>query len=331
MKRALSLTIGILLIAVAAGCGSDGDAAGGSSRTFISIGTAPQGGTFFVIGSAIGEVLNANAGDTGWQVTAESTKGSQENIRRLDRGELDIALANSAITYFASRGEEGWEKAYPMRTMMTLAKNVALFITPESSAVRTIQDLRGKRVVVGPAGAGFEFFIRPLLAAHGVTYDDFSELHDTQGGSVNLLADGSAAAALLGGGVPTPSITQASASQKIFFVPYDAAAIESLIAQYRFFGPATIKAQTYRGQEEDFHGLDVGSMHLITTADKDEELVYRLTRTIFENAEAVVQRHGAGRAINAKNVVRDTGTEFHPGAIRFYKEIGIWPGTEATD
>ena len=67
-------------------------------------------------------------------------------------------------------------------------------------------------------------------------------------------------------------------------------------------------------------------MHLITSAAVDEDLIYELTKTIYENRDAVVQRHAAGRAINPRNVVRDTGTEFHPGAIRYYKEIGIWSG-----
>ncbi len=83
-----------------------------------------------------------------------------------------------------------------------------------------------------------------------------------------------------------------------------------------------------RGQDKAFEGLDVGSMHLITGAEVDEELVYQITRTIYENRTAVVERHAAGRAINPDNVIRDTGTEFHPGAIRYYKEIGIWPGGE---
>jgi len=71
--------------------------------------------------------------------------------------------------------------------------------------------------------------------------------------------------------------------------------------------------------------LDVGSMHLITSAGVDENLVYNVTKTLFEQRESVIEKHAAGRSINPNNVVRDTGTEFHPGAIRFYQEIGIWP------
>ena len=323
----LWLALVVTLLACSPG-GEGADTGASSGRpSFLSVGTAPPGGAFFVVGGALAEVLNLTGADNNWEVTAEATKGSQENIRRLSGGELDFALSNSAITYFAVRGTEGWDRAYNVKTVMTLAPNIAMFITPRSSRIRQIADLAGRRVVVGPAGAGFEFFIRPLLQAHGLTYDDFTPLNNTQTGAVDMLADGSAAAAFLGGAVPTASITQATTSQAIYFVPFDEAAKSAVLEQYPFFQPASIPADTYRGQSEQYDGLNVGSMHLITRGDADDDLVYRVTRSIWENREAVVERHPAGRAINANVSVRDTGTEFHPGAVRFYREIGIWPGS----
>lgn len=328
-RRALTI---LILSAAFVACGSPDSGTteprAGKTR-FLSIGTAPPGGAFFVVGGALAEVLEAHPGVSGWRVTAEATKGSQENIRRIEKGELDLALANSAISYFAVRGEGAWENPYDLRAIMTLAPNVALFVTPRGSGVEGISDLRDQRVVLGPAGAGFEYFVRPLLAAHGLTYDDFSPLYNTQVGAVDMLSDGSAAAAFLGGAVPTASITQAASGQDIHFVPFDEDAREQLIDDYLFFRPATIPAGTYRGQEEDFEGLDVGSMHLIASADLDEELAYRITKTLYEFRQEVTERHPAGKAINPKNAVRDTGTPFHPGSIRFYREIGIWPEAPA--
>ena len=293
-------------------------------RQFLSVGTAPPGGAFFVVGGAIAEVVNQNAGTLNWEVSAEATKGTQENIRRLVRGELEFALANAAISYFAVRGEGAWKKKHEINTVMTLAPNVALFITPKSSGVKKIADLKGKRVVVGPAGAGFKYFLEPILKAHGVTYEDFTPRYNTQAGSVDMLADGSAAAAFLGGAVPTASITQACASQNIFFIPFEEEAKQHLFKTYPFFNAKTILAETYRGQDEPFNGMNVGAMHLVTSASLDEETVYQFTKTLYENRAQVVERHPAGRAINPKNIVKDTGTPFHPGAIRYYKEIGIW-------
>lgn len=325
-----ALKLAVLLTAfVLAGCSGSSDT--GSGKQFLSIGTAPTGGAFYVVGNAIAEAVNNNTGGLPWRVSSESTKGTQENIRRLDKGELDFALANAAISYFAVRGEGAWEKEYALRSVMTLAPNVALFVTPKSSGIKRISDLKGQRVVVGPAGAGFEYFIKPILSEHGITYDDFTPLNSTQTGAVDMLADGSAAAAFLGGAVPTASITQASASQEIFFVPFDQEARQKLIEDYPFFFPATIPAGTYRGQEQPFEGLNVGSMHLVTDASVPEETVYQFTKILYENRQAVVKGHPAGKAINAKNVIRDTGTPFHPGAIRYYKEIGIWTQDAGSD
>lgn len=330
----LALVVALVALVSLASCaGSGGDGTDGetaSERRFLSIGTAPPGGAFYLVGGALADVLGGR--HESWQVTAEATKGTQENIRRLVRGELDFALANAAITYFAVRGERDWEAPQTVRSVMTLAPNVAFFITPAGSGVESIQDLKGKRVAVGPAGAGFEHFVEPILEAHGVAYADFTPLNGTQLAAVDLLADGSAAAAFLGGAIPTASITQAASSQDIRFVPFDPQVRDELIARYPFFEPATVPGGTYPGIEEDYPCLNVGSMHLITGTDVDEELVYEVAKTIWENRDAVIEKHPAGRAIRPEIVVKDTGTDFHPGAVRFYREIGVWPsepdGTE---
>lgn len=323
-----------LLILLLAACGQKGDAPTDDGATaspekrFLSIGTAPTGGAFFVVGGALAEVADQFGKDQGWTVTAEATAGSQENIRRLVGGDLDFALSNSAISHFAARGESSWDQAFDIRAVMTLAPNIALFVSPKGSGVETLADLAGKRVVIGPAGAGFEMFVGPILEAHGVSYDDFTLLNSPQSGAVDLLSDGNAAAAFLGGAVPTTSIVQASTSMDLHLVPYGAQEMVHLTTHYPFFAPATIPAETYRGQTEAFEGLNVGSMHLITAAGTDEETVYQLTKILWEHREDVVKRHPAGKAINPKVAARYTGTEFHPGAERFYREIGIWPTEE---
>ncbi len=313
-----SLLVVLTTLTVAA-CGKSG------GRKFLSMGTAPVGGAFAVVGGALSEVLNDKRGDNNWKVQAKGTKGSQENIRRLARGELQLALSNSAISYFAVRGESGWEEKYDIRAVATLAPNVAMFITKQDSGVRGIADLKGKRVVVGPAGAGFDMFVGPLLEAHGVTFADFGrKLNNNQSGAVDMLGDGNADAAFLGGAVPTGSITQACSTHDIYFVPFAADARARLVEKYPFFQPVTVPSDKYSDLTEDYEGLNVGSMHLITSATEDEDLIYQITRTIWENRAAIASKHPAGNAINEKNVARDTGTEFHPGAVRFYREIGIW-------
>jgi uncharacterized protein len=317
--------LGPAILAGCTGCRSEAGPGGSGSRQFLSLGTAPVGGAFPVVGGAIADVLNEHPGTMNWKIQAKGTKGSQENIRRLHSGDLQLAMSNAAITYFAVRGESGWEQAYDVRSVVTLAPNVALFITRADSGIQRIADLKGKRVIVGPAGAGFEMFARPIVEEHGLNWDDFTSLPASQSAAVDMLADGTADAALLGGAIPTASITQATSTFRVHFVPFDEDARQRLIEKYPFFYDATIPGGTYTGLDDDFVAMNVGSMHLITSADQDEELIYELTKAIWENRQEIAERHQAGRAINEQNAARATGIDYHPGAIRFYQEIGIWP------
>jgi TRAP transporter TAXI family solute receptor len=332
-------TLAVLAFGLVVGCSGDGQGTSGGSDNveFITLGSAPVGGVFNQVGAAIASVVNEYKGDTDWKVQAKGTKGSKQNIRMLDKGEIQLGMSNSAISFHAVRGLSGWDKEYKIRTVVTLAPNIGLFITKKDSGINTIADLKGKRVSVGPAGAGFEMFLGPLLAAHGINYSgsadgaDFSPQNEDYSAAVQSLADGNADAAFMGGATPTPAVVQACNTNDIQFVSYDPNVLTNLIKDYPFFSPAKIPATTkdgkptYKGMESDFEAMNVGSMQLITHADVDEELIYNLTKTIWENRDEIVKQHPAAKAINEQNAARNTGTEFHPGAIRFYKEIGIWP------
>jgi len=335
-RRLWCIVFAVLLAAPLTGCSNNGGGTGGAGggtgvaarKQFLSMGTAPVGGAFQVVGQAIAEVLNNHVGTINWKLQSKGTKGSQQNIRQLQQGELQLALSNAAITYFAVRGEASWDKKYDMQAIVTLAPNVAMFITKSDSGINTMADLSRKTVTVGPAGAGFDMFVKPLVEEHGVAWDSLNLRNATQSGAVDMLADGSANAAFLGGAVPTASITQATSTFDVHFVPLDESSRQSLIEKYPFFHEATIPAGTYKGLDQDFQGLNVGSMHLITSADQDEELIYEVTKAIWENRAEIAAKHPAGKAINEKNAARYTGTDFHTGAKRFYQEIGIWPEAE---
>ena len=335
MARIYQLIPCLMIVAAAVmGCSKQDSSTGNGNaplaqKQFISMGTAPVGGAFPVVGGAIAEVMNEHKEAFDWKVQAKGTKGSQENIRRLQQGELELALSNAAISYFATRGEGTWNKKYDIRAIATMAPNVALFIARADSGIESIADLKGKRVITGPAGAGFQMFIEPILAEHGVAWDDITSINATQSGSVDQLGDGSADAAFLGGAVPTGSITQATSTFDVKFVPFDEDKRQALIEKYAFFHPATIPAGVYKGLDADFQGLNVGSMHVITAAAQPDDLIYEVTKTIWSNRAEIAGKHPAGKALNEKNITRDTGIEYHPGAVRFYQEAGLWPTSEA--
>lgn len=339
-SKRFSFSLCVLFVACAAATVAFSGCGGGSSEDeeqFITLGTAPVGGAFAPVGNALASELNANKGDANWKVQAKGTKGSQQNIRMLDKGELQLAMSNSAISYYAVNGEAGWDKKYKIRAVVTLAPNVGLFISKAGSGVSTMKDLEGKRVSVGPAGAGFEMFLKPLLNGHGVNYEDdkqsFTPVNATYSDAVALLGDGNADAAFMGGAIPTPAVTQANTTLDVHFIPFDDMVITSLVDEYPFYDKISIPDGTYPDQQGEYQALNVGSMQLITSADQSEDTIYEITKTIWENKEAIAKQHPAAKAINKKNAARFTGTPFHPGAIKFYKEIGIWeePADDGSD
>lgn len=317
-----------VLCSLPLGCTRSGDSPAGK-REFISVGTAPAGGAFYTVGSAICEVVNENRGDLNWRVNAESTGGSMENIRLLSQGKLQFAMSNSSITYFAVRGSEGWEEPHQVQSVMTLFPNVAMFVTLANSGIEKVADLKGKSVYLGPEGAGFEYFVRPILAAHGLTLADIDGRFGSQQSAVDLLGDGAVAAAMVGGGIPNPALSQMTQANSIRLIPYDAEAKANLIADYSFFEPAVIPAGTYNGIEDQYEGLNVGSAHLITHKSVDEQTVYDFVKLVYEQRAKIAERHRAALNIRPETVAVQSGIDYHAGAERFYREVGIWPEAAA--
>ncbi|XZE54864.1 TAXI family TRAP transporter solute-binding subunit [Planctomycetaceae bacterium SH139] len=333
MRRAFAVGLvlfGLLLIfaPLLSGC-SRGE--GGGERQFISVGTAPVGGAFYTVGSAVCEVVNDQDGDANWRVSAEATGGSMENIRLLTQGKMQFAMSNSSITYFAVRGEGDWEQAHEARAVMTLFPNIAMFVTLADSGLEDIASLRGKRVFLGPEGAGFEYFVNPILQAHGLSIEDIEPRYGSQQSAVDLLGDGAVDAAMIGGGIPNPALAQMAQANPIKLIPYDAAAREKLIESYSFFQAAMIPGGTYAGLPDDQPSLNVGSAHLITHASVADDLVYEFTKRVYENREQIAERHRAAKGIKPETVANDLGTEFHPGAIRYYQEMGLWATDDDTE
>lgn len=301
-----------------------GDSTSTSGATqYVTIGTAPAGGAFSTVGNAVANTLEASKGDLNWNVTAQGTKGTQENIRKLESGDIEFGMANAAISYFATRGDGAWKTKRDVRVVATLAPNVGIFVTTKSSGITKMADLKGKRVVLGPSGAGFDYFLKPLLKVHGLAYEDMEVLNGNYLSAADLLGDGGADAAFMGGAIPIAAVTSLCAKQDVVFIKMDEDAADKL-KEYPFYFPVPVSKDKYSDLTEDMIGINVGNMHLITHAKVDEDVVYNFTKLMYENRAQIAEQHPAGKAINPKNAIRDTGTPFHPGAIKFYKEAGIW-------
>jgi hypothetical protein len=287
----------------------------------LQIATASVGGSYFPVGVAIAQVLTDNL--EGVVATAENSSGSNQNIRLLDSNQIHMGMANAAITFPAVRGGGEFEKAFPVQAAISLQSSVAVIVALEGSGIAALRDLVGKRVATGPAGGGWEYFVEPILAGHGVTWDQFQQIYESQANAMELLKDGAVDAVVVGGSVPHVTITAATATDDLVYLPFEPDALARINAEYPFIVPVTIPAGTYEGQDQDLQVADSGTAQMLVRTDANADFVYLVTKTIYENRDAIAAAHPAGREITPERAAMDLGIPYHEGALRYFREIGI--------
>jgi len=305
------------------------DVGGAKVPPRIKIASGSVGGAYFPMGNAIAQVISSKL--PGVLATGEASGGSAQNIRMLDGNQIDFALSNASITFPAIRGvSDGFEKPYPVRAVITLHSSVNLFLALKNSGIRTIADLRGKRVSVGPAGGGWDAYTKPILQAHGLSFSDFKPVYEGQSSAVDMLTDGNVDAIFVGGSIPHATVMSATAAHEINFVEFDEATLDRISVDYPTIRKFLIPANTYKGQDKALWGVDSGAAQLITRADADPDFIYLITKTIYENREMIVKMTPAGKEITPERAGMDIGIPYHEGSLRYFKEIDIWhPKTAA--
>lgn len=288
----------------------------------IKIASSPVGGGYYPMGNAIAQVISRQI--PGVIATNEATSGSAQNLRMLDGGELHLALANASTTLPAIAGRDAFEKELPVRAVISLHSSVNLFVALKGSGTTELSDLSGKRVVVGPAGGGWDNFTRPILAAHGVTYSDIRPAYEGMSASVDMLTDGIVDVIHLGGSIPHATILAATATHELEYLEFDETSLDNLTIEYPTIQKYMIPGGTYEGMDSDFWAVDTGTCQLLVRADADPDYVYLIAKTIFENRETMASlvRHGA--EITPERAAMDIGIPYHEGSLRYFEEIGIW-------
>lgn len=290
------LTAGLAVVVSAAlltGCGSSNSDSG---KKFLNIATGGTAGTYYPIGGAMAEILNSEI--KGMNASAQSTGATVANINMLKDGSVDLAIVQNDISYYAVNGTEMFEgkKVDNLRGIATLYPETCQFVTLDSSNIKSIADLKGKRVAVGAAGSGAEANARQILAAYGITYDDIDAQYLSFGEGASALKDGNVDAAFLTAGYPTASVQDISSQNKIRLLPVTADKADALIAKYPFYTKTTIPAGTYAGFNEDVQTISVMSM-LIATDKLDDNMGYDIAKAIFGNLDRLQAAHAVGKLI----------------------------------
>ncbi|GLW11007.1 C4-dicarboxylate ABC transporter substrate-binding protein [Microtetraspora sp. NBRC 13810] len=313
-RMAALVAAGILVLA---GCGGEqgGGAAGGGQR--LSIATGNTTGVYYVLGGGLAEQIGK--GIPGYQATAEATGASVENIQRVVRGDSDIAfsLADSAADAIGGKG--AFTAPQPIRALARLYDNFTQVIARTDAGVRTIADLKGKRVSTGSPNSGTEVIALRLLAAAGLDPDkDVTRQALSLPETVQGIKDGTLDALVWSGGLPTAGITDLMTSEKdrVAFVPLD----DVLPAMQQAHGPVyaagTVGGDVY-GTAADVPTIVVPNL-LLVNEKMDPALAGNLTKLLFDRKADLEKVHSAAKDITRENAPKTEPVPLHDGSAQYF-------------
>lgn len=318
MKLAWMICAGILLGTCHAAAQDGGRPI---SRTAISLGTATPGGGFPVYGNAFAEVMNA--ADASLAIEPRNTKGSNENISLMEKGELDIALVAGEPAYEAFMGIG--RPATPLKILTAMYSSPGMFVVRADSPYKTIRDLVGQPVAFGARGSGLPILSRYVLDGIGLKQDeDFKSIYLDRAGDGPAMVQDGRAAALWGAGIGWPGFAAvASTPGGARFIAPDASEIARIRARHTFLKPLTVPPGSYAGQTNAINSVGSWSF-VLTRADLPDDVAYRLARTLHGVESVLCRKLPQACETTAANTVAAAPRPdlIHPGVMKFLKEIG---------
>ncbi len=310
------------LLALAAALALAGTAA--QAQQFFRIGTGGTAGTYYPVG---GMIANAVSQPGKIIVTAQASNGSVANVNGIAGGSMESGFSQADVATWGQKGTgifEGKPNVPGLRLIANLYPESVHVVVRKGSDIKSVADLKGKRVALDEPGSGTLVNARAILAAYGLKEADIKPEYIKPNQAGDKMKDGSLDAFFFTGGAPAGAIAElASSGSGIEILPIEGKEADALRASSGFFSPDTIAADTYKGVGV-VRTLAVGAQWV--TSDKaDANTVYEITKALFSDAaqKQLAAGHAKGKFITKENAVKSAGIPFHPGAERFYKEAGL--------
>lgn len=331
MKKFLSLLLATLLVLSLAACGEkqqDHQGPQNSSQTIVPqdlvMGTGSTGGTYFALGGAMANAINDKLADKKITITAQSTGASVENMNLINAGEMDLGIAMNNVAANAFDGVGAFSSPVTNVSSIGVVYNeVYQIVANAATGAKNVEDLKGKKVAIGPAGSGTLGLSQKIFTAAGLDPNkDIQPQSDSFGDAATKMQDGHIDAACNVLAVPASSIIEMTISMKLAYVNISDDILETLQATEPYFVRKVIPAGTYDGQTEDINTITCKAA-LYCRADLDEETVYQITKAFYESGDVIAAAHATGKEVQLEGCLEGITTPIHPGAARYYKEMGI--------
>lgn len=285
----------------------------------LSMGTATVGGIFYNIGSPVAQCVNKNLPEV--NITTEITEGSVENLRLMGRKRMHLAIITPQIGYFARKGLAMFkDNQVDFGVVVRLLPNTNVWVTLEKTDIKNISDLRGRKVGVGPASGGLGTIAQTQLQFNGIDYKkDIKPFFMGAGEMAEALKDGTIEAAFL-----TAELAHLVAStHRIRILSWGEKEVSDFIGKQPFYGRYLIPPNHFKGVNYPVLTIDNG-IQLICMKDMEDGLVYKLAKTIVENLDCIAKIYAPAKDITPEWASSELGNPFHPGAIKYFRDKGLW-------
>jgi len=294
-----------------------------SAVKFLSLGTGSPAGTYYFLGAGFAAIINKNV--KGVRVTAESTAASTENARYLIRGKMDMGLACMGTVDDLKKQGMDVEK---VRLVAVGHTSDTHWIVRKKSPIKSCYDFKGKVIGVGPAGsATLNIYSKKHLAAGwGITFKDIKPKYIAFHEITRGIRDNTIDAGIIAAGYPIAAVMELARDIPIRLLETDPEVLKKMQAKYPNVTAFVFPAGTYKGIDKDVHTYTLPQMWLCRT-DLSEDLVYKIIKAVYDNSEARNAIHPMAKKYTVENAFRGSNSVpvgYHPGAIKYYKERGIW-------
>ncbi len=312
-----------------------------AAKQFFAIATGGTGGTYYPLGGVLAQALTTKVPDM--IVTAQSGNASTANLNLIRSHSIESAFVQNNTAYQAYNGTDQFEgnPVKNVRGIASLYPEVIQIVTRKEAGIKTVMDLKGKSVIPGDRGSGTAVDAENILKQAGMTFDDFGSL-DWLGfsGISQRMQDNQADAGFITAGIPTSSVMELVSSTPVVILSLDDALIKKITGAYPFYAKVAIPANTYSGQDKPVDTVAVMAQW-VCDADADEELIYTLTKALWEpgfhvlrkkdgkpepapaGAEIMAQAHAKGKDVTLETALDGMAIPLHPGAERYYREKGL--------
>ncbi len=292
-----------------------------AAPTFINILTGGTSGVYYPIGVALSQQFDKIEGA---KTSVQATKASVENLNLLQagRGELAFALGDSVADAWNGVEDAGFKA--PLKRLRALGgtyNNYIQIVASADSGIKTLDDLKGKRISVGAPKSGTELNARAIFKAAGLTYEDMGRVEFLPyAESVELIKNRQLDATLQSSGLGMAAIRDLASTMPVTFVEIPAAVVEKIESDA--YQAGVIPAGTYDGQDADVPTVAITNI-LVSHEKVSDEVAYQMTKLMFDNLSSLGNAHSAAKDIKLENATKNLPIPLHPGAERFYKEAGV--------